>query len=180
MLIFNEFPEFELDGFILREILPDYDAENFYNYVTHPDIASQLSRDDLPKSQVQALSELQYWANLYIYKRSVFWAIADNANEMVGMIGFNNFSPTHKRVEISYDLNKDYWGRSIMSSAMSVVSDFAWQEMQTNRLQATVAVTNCRSIKLLESCGFNKEGTLHKFGCINDIVTDYYMYAKVK
>ena len=47
------------------------------------------------------------------------------------------------------------------------------------RVQATVITTNERSIKVLDRCGFQKEGCLRKYELVEGELKDYYMYARV-
>ena len=47
------------------------------------------------------------------------------------------------------------------------------------RVQATVITTNERSIKVLDRCGFQREGYLRKYELVEGELKDYYMYARV-
>ncbi len=179
--LFTTFPKFDLGDILLRDIYPDLDSKSFLEYITNPEVAAFISDDDLPKNLEQATSELKYWHDLFLYGRSFFWAIEDlSTKKMIGMVGYNNFSQVHKRVEVSYDLNYDFWGKGIMTRALTQINEFAESQLNATRMQATVAVNNLRSIQLLESCGFKQEGVLKKYGCLHGESLDYYMYGRVK
>jgi ribosomal-protein-alanine N-acetyltransferase len=47
-------------------------------------------------------------------------------------------------------------------------------------VQATVITDNDRSIKVLERCGFIKEGLLQKYEVVEGEHKDYYMYGRVQ
>jgi ribosomal-protein-alanine N-acetyltransferase len=178
--IFNNFPIIRLEEFTLRELSSD-DAKNFFAYISNPLVNKYLSNDDLPKSIDAAREEMSYWARLFHLKHSVYWGIEDNATgNLIGTCGFNHWSRTHHRVEISYDLDSNYWGNGIMSMSLEKIIQLAIEEMQATRIQATVALDNFASIKLLDRLGFEKEGLLKHYGILHGVKTDFYMYGLIK
>ena len=52
--------------------------------------------------------------------------------------------------------------------------------MKLTRIQATVAIDNIPSIKMLEKVGFNQESLLQKYGVLHGVAKDFYMYALVQ
>ncbi|MEK6733910.1 MAG: GNAT family protein [Pseudomonadota bacterium] len=177
--IFEKFPEIKLDdGIILRQILPDIDYLYFYNYITDPKVTAYLAPEDIPSNQESAKFELGYWARLFDRHNSFYWAIVvERANRIIGTCGFNFWNRSQKRVEISYDLDHNYWGKSITTNAVKAISDFAFMQMEAQRIQATVAIDNIPSIRVLEKSNFKKEGVLEKYGFLNNQPRDFYMYA---
>lgn len=177
MTDFPEFPRFEFDNFIVRAINPNLDAPHFLEYVSKPIVSDFIGSDNVPKNLDEAHRELTYWASLYALGRSYFWSIADLDNKMIGTAGFNNISRQHYRGEISYDLDPNYWGKGIMTNTIFKIIEFAFQEMELVRIQATVAKHNERSIKLMENLGFKKEGELSKYERLKGAHYDFYMYG---
>jgi ribosomal-protein-alanine N-acetyltransferase len=164
---------------ILREINPR-DAEDYYSYMNRIEMEEFLTAQNRPGTVEQALEELQYWKSLFPLKRSVYWAIAlAENNKMIGTVGFNHISFIHARAEISYDLDPDYWGNGYMTGAIESILDFADQMLELVRIQATVIVDNQKSIKVLERCGFQREGTMKKYEIVKNQHKDYYIYARV-
>lgn len=175
--MFDEFPIFNFEHYSLREIDPIKDAELFLKYINHPEVSSFIGEESVPKSIEQAYEELSYWANLFITKRSYYWAIANIQNEIIGTIGFNIINRQHLRAELSYDLDRNYWGNGIISNSIAVLVDFVFSKLKIVRVQATVGHHNTRSIKLLETLGFTQEGTLAKYKMLKGRHYDFYMYA---
>ncbi|MDX1924448.1 MAG: GNAT family protein, partial [Rickettsiaceae bacterium] len=89
----------------------------------------------------------------------------------------NNISSQHCRGEISYDLDKNYWGKGIMINAVFKIVEFAFGKLNLVRIQATVGKHNPRSIKLLENLNFKKEGELACYEKLKGKHYDFYMYA---
>lgn len=175
--LFSQFPVLKNDRFILREIKLS-DAENFFHYMTNSHVSKFLSAEDLPKDLAGAVSELGYWRSLFITHRSIYWGIEID-NRLVGTCGYNNWSRVHKKCEISYDLSYQYWGKGIMTEVIAIITEFAFKKMLVNRVQATAAIDNIGSIRVLEKNEFKREGTLAKYGILNNVVKDYYIYSKV-
>lgn len=90
------------------------------------------------------------------------------------MISFAN-----SRAEISYDLDPNFWGKGIMLRSIKAILKFSDYTLGIIRVQATVITTNERSIKVLDRCGFQREGYLRKYELVEGELKDYYMYARV-
>ncbi len=53
-------------------------------------------------------------------------------------------------------------------------------KLQLERLFAHVRPKNIGSWKVLEKAGYEREGLLKKYFCVNEIMYDHYLYAKLK
>lgn len=176
--MFEEFPKFEFNEFILREIDPLYDAQKFLEYISNRNVSKFIGDDSVPKTLESAILELRYWASLFKMQRSYYWAIADKfTNNIIGTIGYNSINKQHKRGELSYDLSQKFWGRGIMTRSIEKIIDFSFNDLGLVRIQATVGMHNERSIKILEKLNFKREGELAKYECLEDKFFDFYMYA---
>ena len=178
--IFDEFPIIDLgEKYILREqTILDY--QDFYEYFSTPETCKYIL-STIPRSLDEAKSEIQYWINLYQRRISIYWAISDKAtNKMIGAIGFNDWNRYNNRAEISYDLNKLYWRKGIMSNAMKKVLEFGFNQMGINRIQASTLKENIASWKLLKKCNFLHEGTLNQYRFHNNKFHNIEMYSLTK
>ena len=63
-----------------------------------------------------------------------------------------------KKADIGYWLAEPYWGRGIMSDAVRAVAPFAMDRFGLVRLEASVFAWNPASMRVLEHCGFVREG----------------------
>tara|TARA_B110000503_G_scaffold141486_1_gene235210 strand:+ start:2464 stop:3018 length:555 start_codon:yes stop_codon:yes gene_type:complete len=176
---FNNFPVLDLGDIILREIEIS-DAPDYFDYMSRKEMESFLTKDNMPESLEKATEEVQYWRSLFPSKRSIYWAIAlKDTNKMIGTAGFNVISFPNSRAELSYDLSPDYWGKGVMLKSIKGILTFSDQGLEIVRVQATVITDNERSIKVLERCGFKKEGILEKYEVVEGQHKDYYMYGRV-
>lgn len=180
MNVFDIFPVMRLgNNIILRKIAVEEDHVNFFNYINHPLVSDYLSLADIPDSFENAKVELNYWDRMFSYKTSIYWAIAlESSNKIIGTAGFNFWNKEQRRAEISYDLDYDYWGCGITTSAIKAITQFGLNDMQIQRIQATVAIDNISSMKVLEKNGFEREGVMKKYGILKEKTKDFYMYSK--
>lgn len=179
--MFTNFPVFNFDNFTLRRIDLEKDYLDFFKYIIIPDVAKYLADVDVPTSPESAKVELGYWSKLFETKNSFYWAIADKAsNKIIGTCGFNYWNRTHQRLEVSYDLDKNYWNLGITTNSVAIITEFAFAVMKVLRIQATVAIDNFSSIKVLEKCGYKCEGLLKNFGILQGVPKDFYMYGITK
>jgi [ribosomal protein S5]-alanine N-acetyltransferase len=166
------------DNIILRE-LTEGDASAYLNYMSNSKMLPYLTDANRPDSAEEAKKEMRYWGNLFRNKQSFYWGIAlREDNKLIGTAGFNTINSHHLRAEISYDLDPNYWGKGIMLKSVKNILKFADASLNLVRVQATVIVDNDASIKLLERCGFEKEGLLKKYEIVGNEYKDYYMYAR--
>ncbi len=175
---YSQFPIFELDDIVLRELTLD-DSQEYFSYMNNPEMLPFLTDNNIPSNIQQAGEEVRYWASLFRNRRGFYWGIAlKNTNKLIGTAGFNSISTIHLRGEISYDLDPHYWSRGIMLKSIKNIVKFI-EYAGIVRIQATVVNDNIRSMNVLERCGFMQEGLLKKYEIIQAVHRDYYLYAKI-
>ncbi len=178
-VFFGNFPEIDLGNLVLRRIEIS-DTQRYFDYMSDDRMAGFLTKENRPRDFEQAEQELKYWQSLFDSKRSIYWCIALKENNMmVGTAGLNGISIGHDRAEISYDLDPEYWGNGLMLKSIKGIVQYSDVILGLKRIQAIVIIDNERSIKLLERCGFSKEGYLKKYEIVEGEHKDHYMYARV-
>lgn len=177
--IYNEpFPELFIDDTIVLRELQKLDAMDLLNYLTHEEVYRFINEEDTPRTLKEAEGEVNYWSGLFKHRRSIYWAVAlKNTNQVIGTCGFNVWSRTHDRAEISYDLSYDYWGQGLMTSVLRSIVKYGFEHMKLKRIQATVVLDNKASIRVLQKLGFRDEGVLRKYNCLRGKYCDSRMLA---
>jgi RimJ/RimL family protein N-acetyltransferase len=108
------------------------------------------------------------------------WAI-DVGGQAVGGIGVERGELEHVKCgRFGYWLGQAYWGCGIMTSAVGATSDYVLQQFDIVRLDAPVFAWNPASMRVLEKCGFSREGVLRRAVFKDGQVIDAIMYAKLK
>ena len=96
---------------------------------------------------------------------------------LVGSIGFHTVSSVNRSAELAYDLAPDFWGRGIARAAARCLTDWAHAQAGLRRVQATVLVSNRASIKVIEACGFEREGLLRSYRQVRERAGDFWIYS---
>jgi ribosomal-protein-alanine N-acetyltransferase len=101
--------------------------------------------------------------------------------EAVGGIGLLPKDDVYYRsAEIGYWLGEEYWGRGIVTEAVTAVVDYAWQTFDICRIYAGVFDYNKPSTRVLEKAGFTFEARLHKSVTKDGRTADELIYAIVR
>jgi RimJ/RimL family protein N-acetyltransferase len=86
------------------------------------------------------------------------------------------------RAETGYILAKDAWGKGYATEALRGVVDAA-RRSGVERLQALCHPDNVRSSRVLEKCGFAREGLLRRHSLLPNLdpgrAQDMYCYARI-
>ena len=67
-----------------------------------------------------------------------------------------------KSAEIGYWIGEPYWGIGIATKVVELITDYAFNTLDLNRIFAGVFEFNIASMKVLEKNGFKKEGYLKR------------------
>lgn len=81
---------------------------------------------------------------------------------LIGSCALYAFVTQDRRASLGYLLSKAHWGQGYLSEAMRVLLDYAFTELNLNRVEAEVNRCNTGSAKALERLGFRHEGVCAK------------------
>ncbi|HHU37629.1 MAG TPA: GNAT family N-acetyltransferase [Treponema sp.] len=84
-------------------------------------------------------------------------------NEVIGIVCIYSIYWHQHRASIGYALKEKYWNQGIMKNVLKEIEVIVKNEMNINRLQATVLQENLASKNLLKRCGFEYEGLLKQY-----------------
>jgi ribosomal-protein-alanine N-acetyltransferase len=100
------FPTLETERLILREIKKE-DAVGIFACFSNSDVTRYYGQETLSTLQ-QAEQFVTFFSQSYIEKRGIRWGIERKGGSgIIGTIGFNAWSPKHKRAELGYELHPD-------------------------------------------------------------------------
>jgi RimJ/RimL family protein N-acetyltransferase len=85
-----------------------------------------------------------------------------------------------KSAEIGYFIGEPFWNKGITTKAVSLIVEFGFTTLDIVRIHTGVFEHNRASQRVLEKCGFTKEGTFKLSLCKNGIMSDEIRYAIVK
>lgn len=81
---------------------------------------------------------------------------------------------------LGYSIDKDEQGKGYMKEAVNLVLDYAFNELDLHRVEASALVDNERSKHVLLGCGFNELGINKNYLFINGKWRDHITYYKTK
>ncbi len=101
-------------------------------------------------------------------------------NKHIGNIKIGPIHSIYKYADIGYFIgDKSAWGKGLVSEAISLVGDFAFNHIGLNKIKAGACEYNIGSQKALERNGFKKEYILKEefFVSKGDAYIDTYCYG---
>lgn len=102
-------------------------------------------------------------------------------DKFVGLVGFKDIDTGNRRTEIGYWLSQHAQGKGIMTQSVKRLLEYAFEEMDLNRIQIRVAVANRKSRRIPEKLGFKEEG-IERDGelLVDNVFTDIVVYSLLK
>ena len=96
-------------------------------------------------------------------------------NQFVGIIGLKDTDFDNKKTEIGYWISEAFQHKGIVTKSCKVLVDFAFDELNMNRIQIKAASENLKSQRIPEQLGFKcegieRDGELHTRGFVDLVV----------
>lgn len=139
---------------------------------------SQNLRDGFPHPYT--VKDAESFLQKYMYQNieSVF---AIEYNELyVGNIGLVIGQDVYRRsAELGYFIGEPYWNKGITTMAVNLIADYGFNKLDLVRIYSGVFEYNASSQRVLEKCGFNREGILRKAVLKRNKIWDEFRYAKI-
>lgn len=111
-------------------------------------------------------------------KKAYHLGIENKKNgEIIGMIGLRSVNLKDKNAEVGYWIGKKYRKKGFTKEALNLILEFAFKNIKLVRIYAVVHARNIASYRLLEHCGFRREGTWRKASFIGKRWNDVYSYG---
>jgi len=101
--------------------------------------------------------------------------------EPIGGIGLGRLGDLSRYTgQLGYWLGPTAWGNGYATEALRAFSEYAFEEFDLQRLQATVLEWNPASCRVLEKAGFVAEARLRKAAFKDGQLVDTWLYAKLR
>lgn len=139
---------------------------------------SRNMRDGFPHpfTVQQAEEKLRAWIRK---EPCTFFAIVWNG-EYVGNISLSPGADVYRKTaEIGYFIGEPYWNKGIATRAVKLIVDYGFRELGLARIHTGVFDYNEASMRVLEKCGFEKDGVFKKAVIKNGNILDEVRYSIV-
>ncbi len=98
-----------------------------------------------------------------------------DSNEVIGDL-WVYLIENDRMAQVAIRLSKEKHGKGYGTEALSAMTRFCFENTELQRLWTPVDVRNTGSAKMLEKCGYSKEGLIRQGKMVN-IWCDYYVYG---
>ena len=174
----EKFPVLHTSRLDLVEVIPAHAADMFRLFTDEKVTAFYNVK---PFKKVEDLQEvIEMLSQRFREQTGIRWGIAlKGQDEIIGNIGFNSFTADH-RAFLAYALLPPYWGNGYLTEAIRLVTEFGFEKLGINRIEAEVMPGNIASERVLEKNGFVQEGLLREWIWWYGKRYDVNMYALLK
>ena len=164
------------DSITLRGLLPT-DAPGMAKLANNEKISRNL-RDGFPHPYTLADAET-FLAKFSNQDPVTFFAIEYNG-EYAGNISLMPCQDVYRKsAEIGYFLGEPFWNKGIATVAVKLISDYGFRELGIVRIQTGIYEYNPASMRVLEKCGFIREGVFKKSVFKMNQLWDEVRYSKI-
>ncbi|MCZ6853228.1 MAG: GNAT family protein [Gammaproteobacteria bacterium] len=172
----DEFPTLRRNGLLLRE-LNESDLPAWYARLADTQSAA-LAGDPVATSLRDVEAGLAHHRKAFCDKEGIRWAIVpDELGISVGSFGFDNFDEPNFSVGLGGAVGREHWGQGIAPVACTAIIEYAFAELEIERIQAETQTVNLAAVRVLEKLGFDREGLLRGYRVYDGRRRDFYLYA---
>ncbi len=168
----------KVDQEIELQLFQLHDAEELYHLVdsnrTH--LREWLPWVDNMTSPIEYHSIFQMWLKQFADNQGFNSGIRYNG-VLAGTIGFHQIDWNHKQTSIGYFLGQGFEGKGIMTRSVQALVNYAFFELQLNRIEIRCGVDNQKSRAIPERLGFKQEGIIRDAEFLYDHFHDLALYG---
>ena len=101
--------------------------------------------------------------------------------KLIGECGVNDINWYDMKAFLGLVVGEsEYWGQNICTDATNLLVEYAFNELNLNKLYADIFSPNKGSYKCVEKNGFTREAVFKKDVFIEGVVVDTYCYSLLK
>jgi RimJ/RimL family protein N-acetyltransferase len=154
------------------------DAPSIVKYANNVNIWRNL-REEFPNPYTLPVAQ-DFISKITAQDPETVFAIA-TPKEAIGGIGLLIGRDIHRyTAELGYWLAEPFWNKGIMTEAVKLIADYAFEHLNLNRVFAEPYDRNHASMRVLEKAGFQFEGRLKGNAYKDGEILDQLLYAKLK
>lgn len=139
----------------LRPIKED-DATDVFSYASVPSVGEAAGW-----RHHESIEETKKIIAMFLAEKNIFAIVDNETGHVIGTLGLHHSwaekDPQFKDLnvaEVGYVLSKEYWGRGLMTEAVTAVFEFCFETLGLDLLTVRHFIENVRSRRVIEKCGF--------------------------
>ena len=166
------------DDKILLRPLADDDKEELTRLANNKKIWDNL-RDLMPHPYT--IDNAIFFINLTKKEEPQMTFAIEYKGSLCGVIGLVAQQDVYKKTaEIGYWIGEPFWNKGIATKAVNLITGYGLNQLDLVRIHTGVFEYNTSSMKVLEKCGYNKEGVFEKAILKNGQIWNEHRYSKTK
>jgi ribosomal-protein-alanine N-acetyltransferase len=173
---FTDLPVIATERLLLRPVTLD-DVPDIFAFTSNPITSEWLTwyPHQTPADTARFVSStlVKYETNA-----PAQWVMANKDDDkVIGICGFVNYSAYDENGEVAYVVSPDYWGRGLLTEALTAIIQWAFAHGGLSRIEARCEVGNVASERAMQKAGLRLEGECIKFLKRKGVLRDYRLYA---
>ena len=178
-VFFSCLPTLETEDLILRRPKRK-DASDIFRYASDPEVARYVLWEPH-----RSLSETRGFVRDLCRRARAGWPTSwvvtlRETGRVIGTVGFVWYSADNRSAELGYSFAREYWNRGYATQALGAVASEVFRSLPVNRLEAQHDVRNPASGRVMEKCGFRKEGILRNRILNKGEFVDVALYSRLR
>ena len=179
--LFDQFPYIIAEEIILRKIILS-DIDSLYEIYSNERLFVH-SPNMLKKNKDTVANMIGHFERDFNKQKMIFLGIAENDNPdyIVGVAEIFDYDRIVNMVTIGYRLNDRFWGKGIATKTVKAMTDYLFNNIGINRIQAFVMPENTKSLDVLRRNNYVEEGTIRQgFAWKGKGVVDLTLFSMLK
>lgn len=152
----------ETERLLIREHLLT-DIDTVHMHCSDPEVVKYMpwgpNKIEETKNFINRIVSCQNQPNRTCYELAV---IKKDDGFLIGGVCLYVDNFQDKKAWLGYRFHKEYWGKGYATESTKAIIIYGFQDLKLHRIQAKCDVLNNASSKVLEKCGFLKEGYLRE------------------
>jgi [ribosomal protein S5]-alanine N-acetyltransferase len=153
------------------------DAERMAELANNEKISRNL-RDGFPNPYT--LKDAEFFLGKFTNQDPVTFFGIEYLGKYVGNISLVPGQDIYRKsAEIGYFIGEPYWNKGIVTTAVNLIADYGFSKLGIIRIHTGIFEYNTASMRVLEKCGFVREGIFRKSITKQGKIWDEVRYAKL-
>lgn len=159
---YDNFPHIITDEITLRKIIPS-DIDSLFEIYSNEKLFEQ-SPFMLKKNKDTVANMIGHFERDFNKRKEIFLGITLNENPdyIVGVAEIFDYVSDVNMITIGYRLNDRFWGNGIATKTVRAMTDYLFNDIGINRIQAFVMPQNVKSANVLRRTKFVEEGVIRQ------------------
>lgn len=165
------------DKIILR-LLEDSDSSALARLLNNKNIWDNL-RDFIPFPYTK--DDAIFFINLTKQEKPQLTFAIEFEDQLCGIVGLVAQEDVYRKTaEIGYWIGEPFWNKGIATAAVKLITEYGFDQLGLIRIHTGVFEYNIGSMKVLEKCGYKKDGVFEKAVIKNGQVWNEHRYSITK